>query len=943
MTENSATRRGMRVKGEVMAKRDGTASGKRPQSQATHVYASENATENVTENVTALTTRVSASPLLSVPPNSADDPGALRALEERYQALVLATGQITWIARNDGANMVTGDGRDWRLFTGQDMEATQAGGWQDAVHPDDRERVAAAWSAAVAARSAYEIEYRVRRYDGEYRWLLARGVPTLEADGAVREWVGTATDITARKEAESALIASEAQHANELEDMRQLQRVSGQLIREGNLHALYEQILDAAIAVMRSDMGSMQMLVPARNALQLIAWKGFDPASAAFWEWVRADSGSSCGAALDRAERIIVPDVEASDFMAGTENLEEYRRSGIRAVQSTPLVSRSGRVVGMISTHWRTPQQPTEHNLRLLDVLARQAADLIERKQAEAAAAHLAAIVTSTTDAIASKTLDGIITSWNDSAERMFGYSAQEIIGRSVLLLIPPDLHAEEDTILARLKAGERIEHFETVRVTKDGRLLEVSLTISPIRDNTGAIIGASKIVRDITERKRTEQLLAEQNHLLELIATGRPLDECLTEVSSAVTRLQSRTRAALLLADAARTRFVTIYASSIPPSFGAGLQDAPITDPAIGSCAAAVLSGEPITCADIAHDGRWSPEWRDLCLAHGILACHSEPVKGSDGKPLASLMLCFDKPRTPSAWDLRIADFGAYIASIAIERDRTVEALRASERIKDEFMGIASHELRTPLTSITANVQMARRVLAPYAQPAADAGAAEADESQSLPSGALKRLRRLLESSDRQLTHLARLVSDLLDVSRIQAGKMVLRPEPCDLLEVVGEAVEGQRVVWPDRRIALDRAGLTSLSLVADADRVGQVVTNYLTNALKYSAPDQPVDVRVCVAAGQARVEVCDHGPGLTPEEQAHVFESFYRAPDVEQLSGSGAGLGLGLHICKTIVEQHGGAVGVESVPGAGSTFWFMLPLQREATREETEESLHV
>jgi PAS domain S-box-containing protein len=919
---------GKHVKGEVMAKRDGTASGKRPQSQATSVYA----TENANENVTALAARGSASPHLSAPPNSADDQTALRILEERYHALVLATGQITWIARGDGDDIAPDVGRDWRLFTGQDMEATQADGWQDAVHPDDRERVAAAWTAAVAARSAYEIEYRVRRYDGEYRWLLVRGVPTLEADGAVREWVGTATDITARKQAESALIASEAQQANELADMRQLQRVSDQLIREGNLNALYEQMVDAAIAVMRSDMGSMQMLVPARNALQLIAWKGFDPASAAFWEWVRADSGSSCGAALAQAERIIVPDVEASDFMAGTEDLEEYRRSGIRAVQSTPLVSRSGRVVGMISTHWRTPQQPPEHNLRLLDVLARQGADLIERKQAEEAAAHLAAIVTSTTDAIASKTLEGIITSWNDSAERMFGYTAQEIIGRSVLLLIPPDLHSQEDTILARIRAGERIEHFETVRVTKDGRLLEVSLTISPIRDNTGAIIGASKIVRDITERKRTEQLLAEQNHLLELIATGRPLDECLTEVTSAVTRLQSRTRAALLLADAARTRFIAMYASSIPPSFGAGLQDAPITEPAIGSCAAAVLSGEPMTCEDIAHDDHWAAEWRDLCLAHGILACHSEPVKGSDGKPLASLMLCFDEPRTPSAWDLRIADFGAYIASIAIERDRTVEALRASERIKDEFIGIASHELRTPLTSITANVQIARRVLAPYAQTAAATGATDTDESQSLPSGSLRRLRRLLESSDRQLSHLARLVSDLLDVSRIQAGKMELRPEPCDLLDIVAEAVEGQRVVWPDRRISLDLAGLTSLALVADADRVGQVVTNYLTNALKYSAPDQPVDVRACVAEGQGRVEVCDHGPGLTPDEQEHVFESFYRAPGVEQLSGSGAGLGLGLHICKTIIERHGGTVGVESKPGAGSAFWFTLPLLGES-----------
>jgi PAS domain S-box-containing protein len=149
--------------------------------------------------------------------------------------------------------------------------------------------------------------------------------------------------------------------------------------------------------------------------------------------------------------------------------------------------------------------------------------DITERKQAEATAAYLAAIVSSSSDAIASKTLEGIITSWNASAEQMFGYRAEEIIGQPVLRLIPPARREEEERILARLKAGERIEHFETVRVTKDGRLLEVSLTISPIRDSAGTIIGASKIVRDITERKQLERQRAE---LLGIVAhdLGNPL-----------------------------------------------------------------------------------------------------------------------------------------------------------------------------------------------------------------------------------------------------------------------------------------------------------------------------------------------------------------------------------------------------------------------------------
>jgi len=147
--------------------------------------------------------------------------------------------------------------------------------------------------------------------------------------------------------------------------------------------------------------------------------------------------------------------------------------------------------------------------------------DVTERKRAEAESAHLAAIVASSTDAILSKTLTGIITTWNDSAQRMFGYTPEEIIGQPILRLIPPDRQPEEEQILARLRAGERVEHFETVRVTKEGRLLDVSLTISPIKDPAGVIIGASKIVRDITERKLVEAALAKaQAELIERATT---------------------------------------------------------------------------------------------------------------------------------------------------------------------------------------------------------------------------------------------------------------------------------------------------------------------------------------------------------------------------------------------------------------------------------------
>jgi signal transduction histidine kinase len=242
--------------------------------------------------------------------------------------------------------------------------------------------------------------------------------------------------------------------------------------------------------------------------------------------------------------------------------------------------------------------------------------------------------------------------------------------------------------------------------------------------------------------------------------------------------------------------------------------------------------------------------------------------------------------------------------------------------RRMDEFGGIASHELRTPLTSMTANLQLARRQLGRVSQQVARLEPANG----SVPT--LERAELLLERAERQMVRLDRLVGDLLDVSRIQAGKLEMRPEPCDLQDIVRDMVREQRAALPARTIELELPHRGRFLATADPDRIGQVVTNLLTNALKYAPPDQPIAVRMRRRGALARVDVCDRGPGLSTEQQAHLFERFYRVPGIEQQSGSGVGLGLSLHICRTIIERHGGKVGVDSTPGVGSAFWITLPL---------------
>jgi signal transduction histidine kinase len=186
---------------------------------------------------------------------------------------------------------------------------------------------------------------------------------------------------------EEELIDNRIQLEAELKDAKLLQSISMELILEDNIQILFEKIIDAATQIMHSEYASMQMLHsdPIKgNKLHLLAFRGFNLHAAKFWEWIKAsDAGSACAEALRKGNRVIVANVKDADFMSGTEDLYTYLQTGINAVQTTPLYSRNGNILGMISTHWSQPHHPSERELRLFDVLARQAADLIERKQYE--------------------------------------------------------------------------------------------------------------------------------------------------------------------------------------------------------------------------------------------------------------------------------------------------------------------------------------------------------------------------------------------------------------------------------------------------------------------------------------------------------------------------------------------------------------------------------
>jgi signal transduction histidine kinase len=250
------------------------------------------------------------------------------------------------------------------------------------------------------------------------------------------------------------------------------------------------------------------------------------------------------------------------------------------------------------------------------------------------------------------------------------------------------------------------------------------------------------------------------------------------------------------------------------------------------------------------------------------------------------------------------------------VARTNELEALQEANQQMDTFLGVASHELKTPLSSIKLGLQVQIRRIQGLLQRDGNAVTYFAPILEGLAR---------VEHQEQRLEHF---VNDLLDVSRIQAGKLELRLEWTDLVSITRTAVEEQRQAAPNRTILLRFPADLCVPIYTDAGRIEQVVTNYLTNALKYSPEDRPIEVEVRGGEQQAGVWVRDEGPGLPPEEQKLIWERFHRARGIEVQSGTGIGLGLGLHICQTIIEQHQGQVGVESAAGAGATFWFTLPL---------------
>jgi PAS domain S-box-containing protein len=283
-------------------------------------------------------------------------------------------------------------------------------------------------------------------------------------------------------------------------------------------------------------------------------------------------------------------------------------------------------------------------------------------------------------DGVFSVDATGRFTLANPACEILSGYPLAELLTKSFMDLCTPDQVANALAHFQRSVRERDYAEFKTALIRKDGRRVELWLAGEPIVVD-GQVVAVHCTAKDITAQQRREQLLVERQRITALVAAGRPLGECLAALSDAVTRLHPGVRAAVVMADEAREAVQGTFSEHIPASFGEGIAGARIESLAIGSCAKAMFDGTRIICADVATDPRWSPGWRGLCAAHGIRSAHSTPILREDGVPIAAFFVVCGEARLPDEWELRLADFGAQMAAIVLERDRAAASLRRSER----------------------------------------------------------------------------------------------------------------------------------------------------------------------------------------------------------------------------------------------------------------------
>ncbi len=639
------------------------------------------------------------------------------------------------------------------------------------------------------------------------------------------------------------------------------------------LETVLNEVCDVAIAISKADFGNVQLMDPVTSDLRIAAQRGFSPRWVDFWN-AEATARGVCGSAVESRERIVVEDVTTSPLFADRRLLGIQLEAGVRAVQSTPLLTRSGRPVGVLSTHFRHPHRPDARVLRWLDLLARQAADLIENAQTSSAQqtseARLQALLKASSDVVYTLSPDwsriSVLKSNGpvvDSVAVAQGWFERYIDPNDQ----PRVMQALEQA--ARTKAAIDLEH----RVQcPDDTVAWVHSRAVPVLDADGCIVEWFGATSDVTAARQASAQLFDERQRLEALLEALPVGVAFTDSPGCEHVRGNRALFELFEADANDN----ISASAVSATdYGRQI---------VYSCDGHPLGKDDLPLQRAAREGRTiGPVEISVQLPSGkafSLELRGAPIRDADG-----------------------AVIGAVTVSTDITERQQALQVREQARLKDEFLAVLSHELRNPLAAISTAVDL-------------------------LNSDVTATQRRLTDQIIKnQVVVLKRLVNDLMDVSQMRLGSLRIQKATMSLVELLRTAAEAARPLAAARSLTLT-VGLPERDVRFSGDNVRllQVLGNLLDNAVKYSPFEGTIHLSGEVDGADIVLRCRDSGRGIPADMQAHIFEPLVRLESARR--DAPGGLGLGLALVQHLVQLHGGSVGIHSEEGMGSEFIVRIPV---------------
>src|SRR6266403_1255495 len=571
------------------------------------------------------------------------------------------TGSWSWNVSN---GKVTWSEEHFRIF-GFDPETTEPSFqlFLETLHPEDRSFIERSLDQAIKEKRGFNIEFRIALTDGSIKHVQGVGRAVLGESGNVDGYVGTTVDITERKRGETLFTGEK--HLLEMiatgVPLSEILNVVCLIIEEYRPRTL------ASILLLRSD------------GLHLESIAG--PSLPKGWrrEMEKLPIGpcaGSCGTAAYRGSAVIVSDIATDPLWDVSEHRAAALSHGLRASWSNPILSSKGKVLGTFCIYERETRSPNPHDLEVIEKATYLARVAIERDRAETdlrtSEEKYRDLIDASPDAICVLDADSKCVLVNPAGVELAGRPEEELVGFSITdTYVPEELHLFRDRIEKLTAEGSF--RFERKFLRKNGEVIPVEISLSALRGQH-----YQAIIRDISQRKRREALLAGENRVLEMVAKGDSLADILDKLCLLVEEQSSGVLASTLLMDPNGKQLRHGAAPNLPKTYTEAI-DGTFIGPAVGSCGTAAYRAEQVIVSDIATDPLWA-DFRDLALAHSLRACWSTPIFSAEGKVIGTFAMYYQEPRSPSPREQETIKHITYLAGVAIQRKLAETARRESE-----------------------------------------------------------------------------------------------------------------------------------------------------------------------------------------------------------------------------------------------------------------------